>query len=113
MHESLNDLTGESASNGTCLFVNNTYLAVENQYQSGTRLETEETAEYVTTESLAGLCNEAYIYILYLFIYNLTLYRYPRPYIHPKTMPDPTGIIYRIYWRLTSRFLFYIDAFKH
>ena len=37
------------------MFVNDQYLAVENQYQSGFRLMTEGTPEYVTTESLAGL----------------------------------------------------------
>ena len=55
IHESLTDLTGESASNRTWMFVNDTYLAIENQYQSGTRLMTEGTQEYVTTESFAGL----------------------------------------------------------
>ena len=55
MHESLNDLTGESASNRTWMFVNDQYLMVENQYQSGSRLMTEGIPEYVTTESLAGL----------------------------------------------------------
>ena len=31
MHESLDDLTGESASNRTSMFENDQYLAVENQ----------------------------------------------------------------------------------
>ena len=56
MNESLNDLTGESVNaNRTWMFINDQYLAVENQYQSGSRMMTEGIPEYVTTESLASL----------------------------------------------------------
>ena len=56
MNESFNDLTGESVNaNRTWMFINDQYLAVENNVQKGSKMMTEGTREFVTTESLASL----------------------------------------------------------
>ena len=52
--------------------------------------------------SLASIVMKLISIILYLFIHNLYT-GFPRPYIHPRTMPDPSGFIDRTYWRFTSR----------
>ena len=55
MHESLYDLTGETSTSRTWLFINDKYVSIENNYQAGTKLMVKGMANYVTTESMAGL----------------------------------------------------------